>query len=166
MADSQCVTSLPTQSPGPWFNIKMSSYWYRKSHCGDKTVVRYILVRRHLYIESGPSLSTGHIVSDVCGLPEYLPVPLLHTDAELWTHKDRQLEVLSPVPSGLPCFSPPDRHYPRAECSWNGCLHHHGGCKCPGACLAPMHLQQPWWCSWNMQTSQHYHDGCWCPGAI
>ena len=26
--------------PGPRFNIKMSSYQYRKSHCGDKTVVR------------------------------------------------------------------------------------------------------------------------------
>ena len=26
--------------PRPWFNIKMSSYQYRKSHCGDKTVVR------------------------------------------------------------------------------------------------------------------------------
>ena len=26
--------------PGPWFNIKMSSYRYRKSHCGDKTVIR------------------------------------------------------------------------------------------------------------------------------
>ena len=26
--------------PGHWFNIKMSSYQYRKSHCGDKTVVR------------------------------------------------------------------------------------------------------------------------------
>ena len=25
---------------GPWFNIKMSSYPYRKSHCGDNTVVR------------------------------------------------------------------------------------------------------------------------------
>ena len=25
---------------GPWFNIKMSSYQYRKSHCGDKTVAR------------------------------------------------------------------------------------------------------------------------------
>ena len=25
---------------GAWFNIKMSSYQYRKSHCGDKTVVR------------------------------------------------------------------------------------------------------------------------------
>ena len=26
-------------SPGPWFNIKMSSYQYRKSHCRDKRVV-------------------------------------------------------------------------------------------------------------------------------
>ena len=26
--------------PGPRFNIKISSYQYRKSHCGDKTVVR------------------------------------------------------------------------------------------------------------------------------
>ena len=25
---------------GPWFNIKMTSYQYRKSHCGDKTVAR------------------------------------------------------------------------------------------------------------------------------
>ena len=24
----------------PWFNIKMSSYQYRKSHCGDKTILR------------------------------------------------------------------------------------------------------------------------------
>ena len=26
--------------PKCWFNTKMSSYQYRKSHCGDKTVVR------------------------------------------------------------------------------------------------------------------------------
>ena len=25
---------------GPWFNIKMLSYQYRKSHCGDKTILR------------------------------------------------------------------------------------------------------------------------------
>ena len=25
---------------GPWFNIKMTSYHYRKSHCGDKTILR------------------------------------------------------------------------------------------------------------------------------
>ena len=29
-----------TEAAGPWFNIKMSSYQYRKSHCWDKTVVR------------------------------------------------------------------------------------------------------------------------------
>ena len=28
----------PTFCPGPWFNIKMSSYQYRKSHCGDKMI--------------------------------------------------------------------------------------------------------------------------------
>ena len=25
---------------GPWFNIKMSSYQYRKSHCGNETILR------------------------------------------------------------------------------------------------------------------------------
>ena len=36
-----CVASLATrQSPGSQFNIKMSSYQYRKSHCGDKTIER------------------------------------------------------------------------------------------------------------------------------
>ena len=36
------VVWLPcaTTGTGPWFNIKMSSYQYRKSHCGDRTVVR------------------------------------------------------------------------------------------------------------------------------
>ena len=31
---------FPLADAGPWFNIKMLSYRYRKSHCGDKTVVR------------------------------------------------------------------------------------------------------------------------------
>ena len=26
--------------PGPWFNIKMSFYQYRKYHCGDKMILR------------------------------------------------------------------------------------------------------------------------------
>ena len=40
-----CTNLLPHDScshnkyPGPWFNIKMSSYQYRKSHCGDKTIL-------------------------------------------------------------------------------------------------------------------------------
>ena len=32
--------------PGPQFNIKMSSYHYRKSHCGDKTAVRSSYLQR------------------------------------------------------------------------------------------------------------------------
>ena len=36
-----CLTSFwKWITPGPRFNIKMSSYQYRKSYCGDKTVVR------------------------------------------------------------------------------------------------------------------------------
>ena len=41
-----CVTRPQSVSyywdiwPGTWFNIKMSPYQYRKSHCGDKTVIR------------------------------------------------------------------------------------------------------------------------------
>ena len=35
------VKALLMAEPGPWFNINMSSYQYRKSHCGDKTVERW-----------------------------------------------------------------------------------------------------------------------------
>ena len=50
--------------PGPWSNIKMS-YQYRKSHCGDKRVIRwsyyhngifFIPVRWFLYIEAAPCI--------------------------------------------------------------------------------------------------------------
>ena len=35
--------------PGSWFNIKMSSYQYGKSHCGDKMIVR------SFYLHNGKS---------------------------------------------------------------------------------------------------------------
>ena len=31
---------LVSRCSGGWFNIKMPSYQYRKSHCGDKTILR------------------------------------------------------------------------------------------------------------------------------
>ena len=34
------MTPFSHWKQGPWFNIKMSSYQYRKSHCGDKTILR------------------------------------------------------------------------------------------------------------------------------
>ena len=39
------------KSPGGWFNIKMPSYQYRKSHCGDKTIVN-IKMPSYQYRES------------------------------------------------------------------------------------------------------------------
>ena len=36
----QLLGSLWPTPTGPWFNIKMTSYQYRKSHCGDKTILR------------------------------------------------------------------------------------------------------------------------------
>ena len=35
-----CLSWLKDEAPEPRFNKKMSSYQYRKSHCGDKMVVR------------------------------------------------------------------------------------------------------------------------------
>ena len=40
ISQSCLVMNWQQKEPGPWFNIKMSSYQYRKFHCGDKTVVR------------------------------------------------------------------------------------------------------------------------------
>ena len=45
-----------THTSGPWFNIKMSSYQYRKSHCGDKTILR------PSYLHNGISY-TGKMIS-------------------------------------------------------------------------------------------------------
>ena len=42
--------------PVPWFNIKMPSCQYRKSHCGDKTVIR------SSYLHHGISY-TGKMIS-------------------------------------------------------------------------------------------------------
>ena len=51
---SSCASIISLS--GPWFNIKMLSYQYRKSHCGDKTVVR------SSYLHNGISY-TGKISS-------------------------------------------------------------------------------------------------------
>ena len=48
-----CIRNI---RPGPWLNINISSYQYRKSHCGDKTVVR------SSYLHNGISY-TGKMIS-------------------------------------------------------------------------------------------------------
>ena len=42
---------------GGWFNIKMTSYQYRKSHCGDKTILRPSYLHNEIsYTGKMPSL--------------------------------------------------------------------------------------------------------------
>ena len=39
-ANLESALCVPLSGTGPRFNIKMTSYWYRKSHCGHKTILR------------------------------------------------------------------------------------------------------------------------------
>ena len=52
------VVHLPykKETSGPWFNVKMLSYQFRKSHCGDKTILR------PSYLHNGISY-TGKMIS-------------------------------------------------------------------------------------------------------
>ena len=43
------ILIIKAYTTGAWFNIKMTSYQYRKSHCGDKTILR------PFYLHSGIS---------------------------------------------------------------------------------------------------------------
>ena len=61
------------KTTGPRFNIKMSSYQYRKYHCGDKTAVRLSYLHNGIYfiLNQGPGffffqsevLQTRHVIS-------------------------------------------------------------------------------------------------------
>ena len=58
---------------GPWFNIKMLSNHYRKSHCGDKTVVR------SSYLHNGISY-TGKMSSLY-----WIGAQMTYSDEVLWS---------------------------------------------------------------------------------
>ena len=66
----------------------MSSYQYGKSHCEDNTVVRLsylhngifpILVRCHLYIESGPNVLSNSNLAIETMVFDFLGVMVSHT---------------------------------------------------------------------------------------
>ena len=52
------------QGPGPWFNIKMSSCQYRKSHCGDKTILRPFYL--HNEISYTGKMTSLYWIKDQC----------------------------------------------------------------------------------------------------
>ena len=52
--------------PGPWFNIKMTSYQYRKSHRGDKTILRLSYLHNGISY-TGKMTSLYWIRAQLCG---------------------------------------------------------------------------------------------------
>ena len=56
---SKFITNIPS---GPGFNIKMPYYQYRKSHCGDKTILRPSYLHNGIsYTGKMPSLYWTHL---------------------------------------------------------------------------------------------------------
>ena len=95
---------------GPWFNIKMSSYQYRKSHCGDKTILRssylhngisytgkmislYWIRAQGSVTEELPATGYGLLCTTSMGIElqqrAYNGIPLLHSMDEIGTHWGR-----------------------------------------------------------------------------
>ena len=58
------------KSQGGWFNIKMSSYQYRESHCGDKTVVRSSYLHNGISY-TGKMTSLYWIRAQIVGIPSW-----------------------------------------------------------------------------------------------
>ena len=87
--------------PGPWFNRKMLSYQFMKSHCGDKKVVRWSYLHNGIFY-------TGKMASLYCIVPQVIVgldgvllniLSLSYTMLPLSLSKDRQV-----MHSG-PCFN-------------------------------------------------------------
>ena len=67
MSDNAMTWPFSPKYSGPWFNIKMPSDQYIKSHCGDKMVIRFHLT--HLSYPSFVSVLLNaiqyHVIVDI-----------------------------------------------------------------------------------------------------
>ena len=77
-----CWLITECQRSGGWFNIKKPSYQYRKSHCGDKTVVR------SSYLHNGISY-TGKMTSLYWIWALLYSLTYIETDSERVDHKPK-----------------------------------------------------------------------------
>ena len=81
--------------PGPWFNIKMPSYQYRKSHCGDKTVVR------SSYLHNGVSytgkMASLYWIGPLQNMNKYITCKLAHPG------RHKMVDDLQTIPVRFKC---------------------------------------------------------------
>ena len=80
---------LTTQKPGGRINIKMSSYQYRKSHCGDKTILRPSYLHKNLRPAAVPMAVAYEPVQKhkvTPGIPGWLNKSLVHSHISAMCH--------------------------------------------------------------------------------
>ena len=91
---------LVSVGPGPRFSIKMTSYQYRKSHCGDKTVV-FILIQGPgaLFINNMIQIQwkIHFLVTHFLAIKSVHSISLAMT-AELWCHEQNPVVINSSPP--------------------------------------------------------------------
>ena len=92
----QYTTAPNSKHTGQWFNINMLSYQYRKSHCGDKTILR------PSYLHNGISY-TGKMAS-------------LYWIRALGVSAPSHMQVSAPMPTD--CFSEHNR-FPNGQFLWD-----------------------------------------------
>ena len=87
---------------GPWLNLNMSSYQYRKSHCGDKTVVRPSYLHNGIsytgkmasFIESAPRCWQDLAMKkQITLIQSWTASPLMKALAQCW-HKSGLTTIL------------------------------------------------------------------------
>ena len=88
--------------PGGWINIKMPSYQYRKSHCGDKTILRPSYLHNGIsYTGKTTSLYWIRAQGSISGLRWlYVNVsndPSNGSLAGLWPHWSRTISLAMPM---------------------------------------------------------------------
>ena len=88
-------------SPGGWFKIKVTSYQYRKSHCGDKTVLWPSYLHNGIsYISKMTFLYWIRALADeyqrdflYCSILHWLPAPQSSQPLHPWVAPRWHLEV-------------------------------------------------------------------------
>ena len=93
------------QEPGSWFNTKMSSYHYRKSHCGDKTIFRPSYLHNGISY-TGKTTSLYWIRAQVLSVQLPLPhKPLVNNSycQRMWNGASRYLGNHAMTALQVPC---------------------------------------------------------------
>ena len=98
------ATDVLVEELGPWFNVKIPSYQYRKSHCGDKTVVRSSYLHNGIFY-TGKMASLYWIRAPVFSIHNTDSVPKLCTQPI----KQKWLLLMTACPG---CNIPFDEEWP------------------------------------------------------